>query len=151
MEIDQWNAPSSKNFKPLDLDEIEVDPADFWTNRRLSSSPRSTADELASNLSHALTSNSGRRFEFRAAKDGLQCQKKKARSDARWPRPLSSKSTGTRDPSSSDTRRFLRWRSPCVKTTSPPTPGGGSRASRYSQHCRKGGSWAYHSGMSYQQ
>ena len=69
MEIDQWNAPSSKKFKPLDLDEIEVDPADFWTNRWLSSSPRSTADELVSNLSHALTSKSGRRFEFRADRD----------------------------------------------------------------------------------
>ena len=34
----QWNAPSSKNFKPLSLGRIEVDSTDFWTDRFLSAS-----------------------------------------------------------------------------------------------------------------
>jgi len=50
----------------LELGHIEVDSADFWTNRWLSSSSRSTAEELASFLSHGRASKSGRRFEFRA-------------------------------------------------------------------------------------
>ena len=57
--INQWNALSSKNFKPLNLDQIEVDSADSWTNRLLSSSYRSTAEELASKLSHTRTLKSG--------------------------------------------------------------------------------------------
>ena len=59
VEINQWNALSSKNFKPLYLDQIEVDSADSWTNRLLSSSYRSTAEELASKLSHTRTLKSG--------------------------------------------------------------------------------------------
>ena len=55
VEINQWNALSSKNFKPLYLDQIEVDSADSWTNRLLSSSYRSTAEEVASKLSSMLT------------------------------------------------------------------------------------------------
>ena len=57
--INQWNALSSKNFKPRYLDQIEVDSADSWTNRLLSSSYRSTAEELASKLSHTRTLKSG--------------------------------------------------------------------------------------------
>jgi len=59
VEIDQWNALSSKNFKRLYLGQIEVDSADFWTNRLLSSSSRSTVEELASKLSHTRTLKSG--------------------------------------------------------------------------------------------
>jgi hypothetical protein len=64
VEINQWNALSSKNFKPLYLDQTEVDSADFWTNRLLSSSSRSTAEEIASKLSHTRTLKSGCRFGF---------------------------------------------------------------------------------------
>jgi len=59
VEINQWNALSSKNFKPPELGHIEVDSADFWTDRLLSSSSRSTAEELASKLSHRITLKSG--------------------------------------------------------------------------------------------
>ena len=59
VEINQWNALSSKNFKPLYLDQIEVDSADFWTDRSLSLSSRSTAEALASKLSHKRTLKSG--------------------------------------------------------------------------------------------
>jgi hypothetical protein len=34
----QWNGPVQQNFKPLYLGQIEVNSADFWTNRFLSSS-----------------------------------------------------------------------------------------------------------------
>ena len=37
------------------LGQIEVDSADFWTDRLLSSSSRSTAESLASKRSHTLT------------------------------------------------------------------------------------------------
>jgi len=33
VEINQWNAPSGKNFKPLYLGHIEVDSGNFWTDR----------------------------------------------------------------------------------------------------------------------
>ena len=46
--------------KPLELGRIDVDSADFWTNRSLSSRSRSTAEGLASTT---LASKSGRRFE----------------------------------------------------------------------------------------
>jgi len=59
VEINQWNGRVQQNFKPLDLGQIEVDSADFWTNRLLSSSFRSTAEELASKLSHTRTLKSG--------------------------------------------------------------------------------------------
>jgi hypothetical protein len=39
--------------------KIDVDSADFWTNRSLSSSSRSTAENLASKLSRTLTLKSG--------------------------------------------------------------------------------------------
>ena len=51
--------PSGKNFTPLELGHIEVDSADFWTDRSLSSSSRSTAEDLASKLSHMRTLKSG--------------------------------------------------------------------------------------------
>ena len=59
VEINQWNGRVQQNFKPLYLDQIEVDSADFWTNRLLSSSSRSTAKEFASKLSHTRTLKSG--------------------------------------------------------------------------------------------
>ena len=59
VEINHWNALSSKNFKPLYLGQFEVDSADLWTNRLVSSSSRSTAEELASKLSHMRTLKSG--------------------------------------------------------------------------------------------
>ena len=59
VEINQWNAPSSENFKPLELGHIEVDSADFWTDRLLSASSRSTVEALVSKLSHTRTLKSG--------------------------------------------------------------------------------------------
>jgi len=59
VEINRWNARVQQNFKPLYLSQIEVDSADFWTNRLLSSSSRSTAEKLASKLSHVRTLKSG--------------------------------------------------------------------------------------------
>jgi hypothetical protein len=47
------------NLKPLYLGQIEVDSADFWTNRLLSLNSRSTAEELASKRSHTRTLKSG--------------------------------------------------------------------------------------------
>ena len=38
------------NFRTLYLGQFEVDSADFWTDRLLSSSSRSTAEEFASKL-----------------------------------------------------------------------------------------------------
>ena len=65
-ELDRRNAPSGQNFTTLELGPVDVDSADVWTNRSLSSSARRTAEELASNPSHARTLKSGRRREFRA-------------------------------------------------------------------------------------
>ena len=59
VEINQWNALSSKYFKPLYLGQIEVDSADFWTNRLLSSSSRSTAKKIVSKHSNTRTLKSG--------------------------------------------------------------------------------------------
>jgi hypothetical protein len=59
VEINQWNGRVQQNFKPLHLGQIEVDSADFWTNRLLSSSFRSTAESLASKRSHTRTLKSG--------------------------------------------------------------------------------------------
>ena len=39
--------------------KIDVDSAEFWTNRLLSSSSRSTFEEIASKMSHTLTLKSG--------------------------------------------------------------------------------------------
>ena len=52
-----WDVPP--NFEILYLGQIEVDSADFWTDRLLFSSSRSTAEELASKRSHARTLKSG--------------------------------------------------------------------------------------------
>ena len=43
------------NFKPLEFGQIEVDSADFWANRWLSSSSRSTAEVLVSEPSNTRT------------------------------------------------------------------------------------------------
>ena len=59
VEITQWNAPSNKNVKPLELGQTEADSAGFWTNRWLPSSSRSTAKDLASKRSHTRTFSSG--------------------------------------------------------------------------------------------
>ena len=45
VEINHWFGGSPPNFRTLYLNQIEVDSADFWTNRSLSSSSRSTAKE----------------------------------------------------------------------------------------------------------
>ena len=55
VEIDHWFGTSRPNFEIPELGRIEVDSADFWTDRLLSSSSRSTADVLVSNHSHTLT------------------------------------------------------------------------------------------------
>ena len=57
VEINHWFGGSSPNFRTLYLNQIEVDSADFWTDRLLSSSSRS--EKLASKLSHTRTSKSG--------------------------------------------------------------------------------------------
>jgi len=54
-----WFGPRPPNFRTLYLGQIEVDSADFWTNRLLSSSSRSTAEKLASKLSRTITLKSG--------------------------------------------------------------------------------------------
>jgi len=59
VEINQWNGRVQQNFKPLYLGQIEVDSADFWTDRSLSSSSRSPAEELVSKHSNTLTLKSG--------------------------------------------------------------------------------------------
>ena len=59
VEINHWFGGSPPNFRTLYLDQIEVDSADFWTNRLLSSSSRSTAEELVSKPSHTRTLKSG--------------------------------------------------------------------------------------------
>jgi pantothenate kinase len=41
----QWNAPSSENFKPLYLGRIEVVSADFWTDRVLSATSSETGEQ----------------------------------------------------------------------------------------------------------
>ena len=73
------------NFGTLHLGHIEVDSADFWTNRWLSSSSRSTAESLASKRSHTRTSKSGCRFAFRAERRGAVLGRQ-ARRVAREPR-----------------------------------------------------------------
>ena len=45
VEIDHWFGGSPPNFRTLYLDQIEIDSADFWTNRLLSSSSWSSAEE----------------------------------------------------------------------------------------------------------
>ena len=48
----------------LELGHVDVDSADVWTHRSLSSSSRSAAEELASKPSHTLASKSGRRCDI---------------------------------------------------------------------------------------
>ena len=55
VEINHWFGGSPPNFRTLYLGQIEVDSADFWTDRLLSSSSRSTAESLASKRSHTRT------------------------------------------------------------------------------------------------
>ena len=45
VETNRWCGGSPPNFRTLYLGHIDVDSADFWTNRSLSSSSRSTAEE----------------------------------------------------------------------------------------------------------
>jgi aryl-alcohol dehydrogenase-like predicted oxidoreductase len=59
VECNRWFGGSWPNLRILSLSHIEVDSADFWTNRSLSSSSRSEAKELASTLSHMRTLKSG--------------------------------------------------------------------------------------------
>ena len=78
---------SRPNFKPLELGHIEVDSADFWTNRSLSSTCRSTTESLASKSSHTLTLQSGRRFDVgpgraRARGDGVRGRQGRRRAAA---------------------------------------------------------------------
>jgi len=59
VEINHWFGGSPPNFRTLYLNQIAVDSADFWTDRLLSSSSRSTAESLASKRSHTRTLKSG--------------------------------------------------------------------------------------------
>ena len=59
VDIDHRFGGSPPNFRTLELGHIDVDSADFWTNRWLSSGSRSTAEEVASKLSRMLTLKSG--------------------------------------------------------------------------------------------
>jgi len=54
-----WFGGSPPNFRTLYLGQIEVDSADFWTDRLLSSSSQSTAESLALKRSHTRTLKSG--------------------------------------------------------------------------------------------
>ena len=55
VEINRWFGGSPPNFGTLLLGHIEVDVADFWTNRWLSSSSRSPAEESGAVRSITLT------------------------------------------------------------------------------------------------
>ena len=57
VEINHWFGGSPPNFRTLY--QIDVDSANFWTYRLLSSSSRSTAENLASKRSHTRTLKSG--------------------------------------------------------------------------------------------
>ena len=59
VQINHWFGGSPPNFRTLYLGQFDVDSADFWTNRLLSSSSRSTAENLASKRSHMRTLKSG--------------------------------------------------------------------------------------------
>ena len=59
VEINHWFGGSPPNFRTLYLNQIEVDSADFWTDRLLSPSSRSTAGSLASKRPHMRTLKSG--------------------------------------------------------------------------------------------
>ena len=55
VQINRWFGTSRPNFEILELGQIEVDSADLWTDRLLSSSSRSAADALDSKHSNKLT------------------------------------------------------------------------------------------------
>jgi len=59
VEINHCFGTSRPNFRILELGQIEVDSADFWTNRLLSSRSRSTAKEAGPNRSITRTLKSG--------------------------------------------------------------------------------------------
>ena len=59
VEINHWFGGSPPNFRTLYLGQIDVDSADFWTNRLLSSSSRNTAKKSGPNRSITLTLKSG--------------------------------------------------------------------------------------------
>ena len=59
VEFSHWFGWSRPNFRILELGHIEVDSADFWTDRSLSSSSRSAAEDIASKPSHTRTLKSG--------------------------------------------------------------------------------------------
>jgi pyruvate/2-oxoglutarate dehydrogenase complex dihydrolipoamide dehydrogenase (E3) component len=59
VDSNHWFGGSPPNFRTLYLGQFPVDSADFWTNRSLSSSSRSTAKESGPNRSIARTLKSG--------------------------------------------------------------------------------------------
>ena len=59
VDSNHWFGGPPPNFRTLYLGHIEVDSADSWTNRLLSSSSRSTAKESGPNRSTTRTLNSG--------------------------------------------------------------------------------------------
>jgi hypothetical protein len=59
VEINHWFGGSPPNFRTLYLDQIEVDSADFWTNRLLSSRSRSSAEDSGAIRSITRTLKSG--------------------------------------------------------------------------------------------
>ena len=59
VEINRWFGGSPPNFRTLYLGHIEVDSADFWTNRLLSSSSRRTAKKSGPSCSITRTLKSG--------------------------------------------------------------------------------------------
>ena len=63
VEIDRRFGTSRPNFRTLELGPIDVDSADVWTNRWLSSNARRTADASGALRSTTRASTSGRRFE----------------------------------------------------------------------------------------
>merc|ERR1712147_204858 len=64
VDINRRFGTSRPNFEILELGHIEVDSADFWTDRLLSSSSRSTAEVLVSKHSNTRTLKSGLRFDL---------------------------------------------------------------------------------------
>jgi hypothetical protein len=58
-ETNHWFGGSPPNFRTLYLGQIDVDSADFWTNRLLSSDSRSAVEESGPNRSITRTLKSG--------------------------------------------------------------------------------------------
>ena len=59
VDCKHWFGGSPPNFRTLYLGQFQVDSADFWTNRLLSSRSRSTAKESGPNRSIMRTLKSG--------------------------------------------------------------------------------------------